>query len=94
MVTEDTIEEENWFKLPEKEKRKISSLAEKAKKSEDLKTVIRDLVSYKQNYPNVPAIYNYLGIAYQKADQLKDSYRTLVETREKFPACILQRLGK
>ncbi len=32
LVTEDTIEEENWFKLPEKEKRKISSLAEKAKK--------------------------------------------------------------
>jgi tetratricopeptide (TPR) repeat protein len=93
LVTEDTIEEENWSRLPEKEKRKISSLAEKAKKSEDLKTVIRDLLSYKQNYPDVPAIYNYLGIAYQKAHQLKDSYRILVETREKFPDYLFGKLS-
>ncbi len=84
-ITEESIEEENWSKLPKKEKRKISRLNEKIKKSEDLDTVIKDLGSYKLKYPDVPAIYNYLGIAYNRANQQKKYLRVLFETREKFP---------
>ncbi len=84
-ITEDPIEEENWSKLPKKEKRKIAKLNEKIKKSEDLETVIQDLDSYKLKHPDVPAIYNYLGIAYTRANQQKKYLRVLFETREKFP---------
>jgi len=92
-ITEESIEEENWSKLPKKEKRRIARLNEKIKKSEDLDTVINDLGSYKLKYPDVPAIYNYLGIAYQRANQLKKYYRTLVETREKFPDYIFGKIS-
>ncbi len=84
-ITEDSIEEENWSKLSKKEKRKISRLNEKIKKSEDLKIVIEALESYKQIYPDVPAIYNYLGIAYDRDNQLRKYLRILYETRDKFP---------
>ena len=85
VITEESIEEENWSKLPKKEKKKILRLNKKIKKSEDLETVIKDLGSYKLKYPDVPAIYNYLGIAYERANQLKKYHRILLETREKFP---------
>ena len=42
-ITEEPIEEEKWSKLPEKEKREISGLNEKIKKSEDLEAVIKTL---------------------------------------------------
>lgn len=84
-ITEDSIEEEKWSELPKKEKRKISRLNEKIKKSEDLKIVIEALESYKQIYPDVPAIYNYLGIAYDRDNQLRKYLRILYETRDKFP---------
>jgi hypothetical protein len=76
-----------------KEKRRIARLNEKIKKSEDLDTVINDLGSYKLKYSDVPTIYNYLGIAYQRANQLKKYYRTLVETREKFPDYIFGKIS-
>ena len=85
LITQETMEEENWSKLPEKEKRRLLKLLEKTKKSESLDAVIKELENYKQKYPDTPAIYNYLGIAYQRANQLKEYYSTLVETREKFP---------
>lgn len=84
-ITEEPIEEENWSKMSETEKKKILRLYEKIKQSKDLDSVIRDLESYKTIYPNVPTIYNYLGIAYERANQLKKYYKTLIETKEKFP---------
>jgi hypothetical protein len=92
-ITEESIEEENWSKLTKEEKKKISKLNEKIKKSEDLDIVIKDLGSYKLKYPHVPAIYNYLGIAYERAYQQKKYYRTLIETREKFPDYIYGKIS-
>ncbi len=92
-ITEESIEEENWSKLSQKEKRKLSGLNEKIKKSENLNAVIKELDSYKLKYPDVPAIYNYLGIAYERANQLKKYYRTLIETRENFPDYIFGKIS-
>lgn len=92
-ITEEPIEEENWSKLPKKEKKKIAGLNEKIKKSVDLDTVINELGRYKLKYPDVPAIYNYLGIAYERANQLKKYYKTLFETREKFPDYIYGKIS-
>jgi len=84
-ITEESIEEESWSKLPKRDKKRISSLNEKIKRSEDLDIVINDLLGYKLKYPDVPPIYNYLGIAYQRANQQKKYLRVLIETRKKFP---------
>ncbi len=75
------------------EKKKIVRLNEEIKKSKDLDSVIRDLESYKTKYPNVPTIYNYLGIAYQRTNQQKKYYRSLIETTEKFPDYIFGKIS-
>jgi tetratricopeptide (TPR) repeat protein len=92
-ITEETMEEENWSKLPKKEKRAISRLNEKIKKSEDLETVIKDLGNYRLKYPDVPVICNYLAIAYERADQLKKYLEVLFETRKKYPDYIFGKIS-
>ena len=92
-ITEEPIEEENWSKLPKRDKKRISRLNEKIKKSEDLDIVINDLLGYKLKYPDVPAIYNYLGIAYERVNQQKKHLRVLIETREKFPDYIFGKIS-
>lgn len=84
-ITEEPVEEKNWSLLKNKEKKKILRLNEKIKKSLKLDNVIKKLNEYKAIYPNVPLIYNYLGIAYERTNQSKKYYDTLIETIEKFP---------
>jgi len=92
-ITEEPIEEENWSKMSKTEKKTILRLNEKIKKAKDLDSVIRGLESYKTKYPNVPTIYNYLGIAYERTNQLKKYYKTLIETKEKFPDYIFGKIS-
>lgn len=92
-ITEEPIEDENWLKLPERDKKKIARLNAKIKKSKNLHSVISDLLKYKLKYPDVPPIYNYLGIAYNRADQQKEFYRILLETREKFPDYVFGKIS-
>ena len=84
-ITEAPVEEKNWSLLKQKEKNKILRLNEKIKKSLKLDKVIKILLKYKSIYPNVPVIYNYLGIVYERTNQTKKYYDTLIETTEKFP---------
>lgn len=84
-ITDNPIEEENWSKMPKKDKGKILKLNSKLKKSINLDKVIIELTNYKEKYPNVPTIYNYLTIAYHNANQIKKYYESLIETVEKFP---------
>jgi tetratricopeptide (TPR) repeat protein len=84
-ITEEPVEEKNWSLLKRNEKKKIIRLAKKLKKSLNLDKVINKLIEYKSLYPNVPTIYNYLGIAYERTNQTKKYYDTLIETIEKFP---------
>jgi len=92
-ITEEPIEEENWSKLPKRDKKRILRLNEKIKKSEDLAIVIKDLLGYKLKYPDVPTIYNYLGIAYERASKQKNYLRVLIETRKKFPDYIFGKIS-
>jgi len=84
-ITDNPIEEENWSKVPRKDKRKILKLNSKLKKSIKLDEVIIELTNYKAKYQNVPLIYNYLTIAYHNANQTKKYHESLIETVEKFP---------
>ena len=84
-ITNNPIEEENWSKIPIKDKGKILKLNSKLKKSINPDKVIIELTNYKVKYQNVPTIYNYLTIAYHNANQTKKYYESLIETVEKFP---------
>ena len=84
-ITNAPIEEENWSKIQRNDKKNILKLYSKLKKSISLEKVISELTKYKAKYQNVPAIYNYLSIAYNKVNQTKKYCESLYETIEKFP---------
>ena len=92
-ITDSQVEEKNWSLIPKIEKKKILRLYKYIKKSMNLDNVIKKLVKYKSKYPNVPTIYNYLGIAFEKAYQTRNYYETLIETKEKFPDYIFGKIS-
>jgi len=92
-ITDDTVEEENWSKLPGKDKKKLLKLNTKVKKSIHLDKLIKELTNYKAKYPNVPTIYNYLAIAYNYVNKTKEYYECLIETVEKFPGYIYGKIS-
>ncbi|MCD6566620.1 MAG: hypothetical protein J7K53_11845 [Bacteroidales bacterium] len=92
-ITELPVEEEKWSLIKKSEKKRILRLNEKIKKSLNLNKVIKELIEYKIKYPNVPTIYNYLGIAYERACQTSNYYDTLIETKEKFPDYIFGKIS-
>ncbi|MEA1981290.1 MAG: hypothetical protein U9N54_09990 [candidate division Zixibacteria bacterium] len=92
-ITEAPVEEKNWSLIKKNEKKKILRLNEKIKKLLNLDNVIKKLIEYKTKYPNVPTIYNYLGIAYERSCQTKNYYNTLIETIEKFPDYIFAKIS-
>ncbi len=92
-ITELPVEEEKWGLLKKSEKKKILKLNEKIKKSLNLDKVIKELIEYKTKYPNIPTIYNYLGIAYERSGQTKNYYDILIETRKKFPGYLFGKIS-
>lgn len=84
-ITDNPIEEENWSKIPRKDKEKILKLNSNLKKSINLDKVIIELTNFKAKFHNAPTIYNYLTIAYHNANKTKEYYESLIETVEKFP---------
>jgi len=84
-ITEQPVEEENWSLLAKKEKTRILKLYAKIKKSVNLDDVIITLLEVKNRYPDIPTIYNYLGIAYERSAKLDQYYDILIETIERFP---------
>jgi len=83
LITEYAVEEENWSKMKEKDKDRIIELYAKLRQKPE--KVVEELQAFQRNYPNVPAIYNYLSLCYQLTKQ-KEKYITIIfETAEKFP---------
>ena len=48
---------------------------------------------YRKKYPDVPAILNYLSIAFERTNQEEKYYNTLVETNERFPDYIFGKIS-
>lgn len=92
-ITESPVEEKNWSLIKKSDKKKMLRLNKKIKKSLRHGIVIKKLIEYKHKYPNVPTIYNYLGLAYERAGQTKNYYNTLIETVEKFPDYIFGKIS-
>ena len=92
-ITDQPVEEKNWSLLSKKEKSRILNLYEKLKKSDNLDEVIVKLIEEKNKYPNVPTIYNYLGIAYARSGKSAQYYDILIETNKKFPDYIFGKIS-
>ena len=50
-----------------------------------MKKILKQLLEYKNTYPNVPVIYNRLAIVYYLLNDNDNRYQTIQETVQKFP---------
>ncbi len=81
--TDAPIEEENFAKLPRKEKRELLKIFKKTPKFPEKE--LSKLIKLKEKFSNVPAIYNYICSAYAHSNQNKKYFKAVTETYHKFP---------
>lgn len=82
-ITQEPVEEANWAKLPEKDKERLTKIYRQIRKNNT--KGLAELIEFKRIYPNVPAICNYLSLAYQVTKQTEKYKAILQETIELFP---------
>ena len=81
--TDEPVEEENFANLPIAEKNTINKVLQRVQ-TEPSKQ-IPGLLQLKKKYPDLPVLYNYLAIAYQRSQQL-DKYKEIIhDTMKLFP---------
>ena len=81
--TDEPVEEENFAKLSVAEKRKINKVFQRIKTEPTKQIPI--LLRLKKKHPNLPVLYNYLGIAYQLSQQPDKYKKILHDTVKLFP---------
>jgi hypothetical protein len=82
--TNEPMEEVHLAKMPQRDKERLWAIYEQVR--ETPKEVIPELLHLRQHYPDVPVIYNYLGIAYIYSGQETQYVQTVMETVERFPS--------
>lgn len=82
-LTNQRMEEENLSRMPRRDKKRLWAIYDRL--NETPGEVISGLLALRRRYPEVPAIYNYLGIAYKASGREKRYVKTLLETVERFP---------
>ncbi len=81
--TDDPIEEENFAKMRQRDKEQMWDIYEHLPETPD--NALPTLLHLQQQYPNVPAISNYLAMAYYYTRQQTHYLIMLRETQRKFP---------
>ncbi len=81
--TTEQMEEEQRSKMSRRDKERLQNIYGRIQYTP--KDVIPELLTLLQRYPNVPAIYNYLGIAYICNQQEDKHFELLFETTKRFP---------
>lgn len=76
-------EEKNLSKLPHHDKQRIWEVYEKMKRG--IGNLLPELLKLREEYPEVPAIYNYIALAFAYEGQNENYFKTLVTTVNKFP---------
>lgn len=76
-ITNDPIQDKNYDKLPDHIKDKVDSFYYIVQKNPDPAT-ISDLENLIEEFPNVPMLYNYLGIAYSRSKN-REKFIEIVE---------------
>lgn len=93
-ITEDVKEDQNWMNLSEKVRDEMSEIFLKFRNPKTITDdVLLSLLNYKQLYPNVTTIYNFLSNAYMVLGNNKKQYETILETIEKFPDYLFGKLA-
>jgi len=91
--TYEPIEEENLAQMPYRVKKKLWDIYDKLnKRSGEAVKELPKLLELKKKYPNVPSIYNYIGLAYANSNQMDKFFDILVETKERFPDYLFGKL--
>ena len=86
ICTNEPIEEKNLAKIPYKDKQRLWDIYDRLKEfREKSAQELPRLMELRKKYPNVPAIYNYIGLAYANMNQPENYYQCIIATSEKFP---------
>ena len=86
LCSDEPKEDENFAKLPIRIKLQLQNIYTSIENHpRKFKRVLPKLLKLQIKYPNVPAIYNYIAIAYQKDGQAEKHYQAIIDTIEKFP---------
>lgn len=86
VCTNKPRDEKNLAKMPYKDKQLLWDLSDRLKaSSNEYEEVLAKLIRLRRKYPNVPAIYNYMSIAYSKTNQQEKYYQIIIDTYKKFP---------
>jgi tetratricopeptide (TPR) repeat protein len=81
--TDEPVEEENFAKLSIAEKKKINKVFQRIRTKPTKQIPI--LLKLRKKHPDLPVLYNYLGIVYQLSQQL-DKYEEIIhDTVKLFP---------
>jgi len=81
--TDEPIEEEHLSKMPAAEKARLWLIYSQIEEFPE--QALSGLLALNRRYPDVPAIYNYIGLAYNFSHQERKFYETILETTERFP---------
>lgn len=72
--------------MPYRDKEKLWTLYARMKElPEEAEKELPTLVELRKTYPNVPAIYNYIGLVYVHSKQMEKYFDILMETTRRFP---------
>jgi hypothetical protein len=82
-MTFQPMEEKNLAKMQAKDKKKLRKLQLQLRSAPG--KALKNLLLLRRKYPNVPAIYNYIGNAYHLLHDEENEFRTVSETIERFP---------
>jgi hypothetical protein len=81
--TNAPMEEEYLAQVPLRDKEHLWNLY--ARVREVPEEVLPKLLTLQRQYPDVPAIYNYIGLAYFYSHQEREYFEVLLETTARFP---------
>ncbi|MCW5203060.1 MAG: hypothetical protein QTN59_19835 [Candidatus Electrothrix communis] len=81
--TTEPVEEEHFAKLSVAEKNKINNILQRVYTEPTKQIPI--LLQLKEKHPNLPVLYNYLGVAYENSQQLDKYKEILHDTVKLFP---------
>ncbi len=82
-LTNAPMEEENLAKMPRRDKERLWRIYDRVREVPE--EVLPKLLKLQRRYPDVPVIYNYIGLAYVYSHQEGKYFEVLFETVERFP---------
>lgn len=82
-VTNAPMEERRRSRLPPRDKERLRDIYRRVQQCPQ--DVLPELLTLLERHPDVPAVYNYLAIAYASVDQKDKYFETLLETTQRFP---------